>query len=77
LLYTDGLFEAMNASQEEFGKDRLAEFVQRYSALPAAGAAAALLEAVARWSGHAAGRRQEDDITLLVVDFQDAASPVR
>jgi phosphoserine phosphatase RsbU/P len=70
LLYTDGLFEAMNAAQEEFGKARVSEFLQRHSRLPAAQLATELLQEVARWSGHAAGRRQEDDITLLVLAFQ-------
>jgi phosphoserine phosphatase RsbU/P len=69
LLYTDGLFEAMNAAHEEFGKPRVGEFLQRHSSFPAAQLAAALLEEVSRWSGHTGGRSQEDDITLLVLDF--------
>lgn len=69
LLYTDGLLEAMNAAQEEFGKERLAHFLQTHDPVPAARLAAALLEEVSRWSGTSAGRRQEDDITLLVLDF--------
>jgi serine phosphatase RsbU (regulator of sigma subunit) len=69
LLYTDGLFEAMNAGQEEFGKERLVQFLQSHSDVSASRLSAALLEEVSRWSGHASGRRQEDDITLLVLDF--------
>ena len=69
LLYTDGLFEAMNSMQEEFGKARLAQFLETHRGDSAPRLAAALLEEIARWGGHASGRRQEDDITLLVVDF--------
>jgi hypothetical protein len=70
LLYTDGLFEAMNAAHEEFGKARVGEFLQEHRQLPASLLATGLLEEISRWSGHAAGRRQEDDITLLVLAFQ-------
>lgn len=69
LLYTDGLFEAMNASHEEFGKIRVGKFLEAQNSLPAPRMAAALLEEISRWSGHSAGRRQEDDITVLVLDF--------
>jgi phosphoserine phosphatase RsbU/P len=72
LLYTDGLFEATNTSREEFGKERLGEFLQTQSGLPAPRLAAALLEEISRWSGHPTGRRQEDDITLVVVDIQNS-----
>jgi len=74
LLYTDGLFEAMNAAREEFGKARVGQFLEAHRALSAPGLAGALLEEVSRWSGHAAGHRQEDDITLVVVDFQPFAA---
>jgi len=69
LLYTDGLFEAMNPAQEEFGKARLAEFLESHREASASRFSASLLEEVSRWSGHSNGRRQEDDITLLVLDF--------
>lgn len=74
LLYTDGLFEAMDAAQEEFGKARLGKFLQTHRELSAPRLATELLEEISRWSGHAAGRRQDDDITLLVVDFQNSPS---
>lgn len=77
LLYTDGLFEATNATQEEFGKERVGQFLETQRSLPAKRVAAALLDEISRWSGHAAGRRQEDDITLLVLDFQDSAGASR
>lgn len=72
LLYTDGLFEATDGDRNEFGKPRLGQFLRAHAELPAPQLAAALLEDVARWSGHSVGRRQEDDITLLVLDFKNA-----
>lgn len=77
LLYTDGLLEAMSTTHEEFGKVRVGNFLETQRGLPAARLAASLLEEVARWSGQAAGRRQEDDITLLVLDFRDASADQR
>lgn len=71
LLYTDGILEAGNAAREEFGKARCKEFLQTQRELPATKFADALLERVANFSGHDSARTQEDDITLLVLDFRD------
>lgn len=73
LLYTDGLFEAKNAMQEEFGKARCKEFLGTQLDIPAARFANTLLHNIARFSGHNSARTQEDDITLLVLDFQQDA----
>jgi hypothetical protein len=70
LLYTDGVFEASNAAQEEFGKSRCKEFLEMQRAIPTAGFADALLDKIAGFCGYASGRTQDDDITLLVLDFQ-------
>jgi sigma-B regulation protein RsbU (phosphoserine phosphatase) len=70
LLYTDGIFEATDAAQQEFGKSRCKELLRSSSSIPAAGFAHALLNTVAAFSGISSGRPQEDDITLLVLDFQ-------
>jgi len=69
LLYTDGILEAMNAAREEFGKSRLKKFLAAY-AKPAAYFADALLLELRRWSCADAGRPQDDDITLLVLEVQ-------
>jgi sigma-B regulation protein RsbU (phosphoserine phosphatase) len=69
LLYTDGLFEAKNAAQEEFGKARCKQFLETQLGIPAARFANALLDKIAGFSGHNTTRAQEDDITLLVLDF--------
>jgi phosphoserine phosphatase RsbU/P len=72
LLYTDGILEAQNAAQEEFSKSRCKEFLQTQRDVPANPFANLLLESIASFSGHNSGRAQEDDITLLVLDFQVA-----
>ncbi len=74
LLYTDGVFEARNIAQEEFGKSRCKEFLEAQRDVPAAPFANALLNRIASFSGHNSGRAQEDDITFLVLDFQKDAS---
>ena len=76
LIYTDGVFEAMSATQEEYGKPRMAEFLKAHRDLSAVALTAALLEEVARWAGHVNGRSQDDDITVVAVDFRRAASSV-
>jgi sigma-B regulation protein RsbU (phosphoserine phosphatase) len=70
LLYTDGVVEAMNATREEFGKARLEQFLAKHPDLPADRFATALLDEISRWTGPSSGRRQEDDITLVVLDIQ-------
>jgi sigma-B regulation protein RsbU (phosphoserine phosphatase) len=74
LLYTDGVFEAKNAAQEEFGMSRCREFLGTQRAIPAGRFANALLDSIAGFSGHNSFRAQEDDITLLVLDFQGIPS---
>src|SRR6266852_3806678 len=68
-LYTDGITEAMNAAREEFGKSRLKAFLSASSASASQFADALLLE-LRRWSSADAGRPQDDDITLLVLEVQ-------
>jgi phosphoserine phosphatase RsbU/P len=68
VLYTDGVVEAKNAVEEEFGAPRFREFLELQAGL----AAGALIEAsvgeVERWSGRGDGARS-DDITLIAVQF--------
>ena len=67
LLYTDGVFEAKNAAQEEFGRLRCREFLETHRDIPAGEFVDALLKRIASFSGPLSA--QEDDITLLVLDF--------
>jgi sigma-B regulation protein RsbU (phosphoserine phosphatase) len=64
LIYSDGIIEAMNSWQEEFGEDRLIEVVKRHRAQSAAALAERIIHAVKQHAGRAA---QSDDITLVIV----------
>jgi serine phosphatase RsbU (regulator of sigma subunit) len=77
LLYTDGVFEASNTAREEFGKSRCKQFLESHRHLPAARFADDLLTSIAAFSGLSSSRAQEDDITLLVLDFQSAGSRIQ
>jgi serine phosphatase RsbU (regulator of sigma subunit) len=70
VLYTDGIVEARNSSGEEFGMDRLKGMVEDSHTLPAGRLADAVLDGVARWSEKISGPNQQDDITLLAIDFK-------
>ena len=70
LLFTDGLVESANPDQEEFGKERCKQFLQANANLSAANFVGRLLDAVAEFSSHAAGRSQTDDITILALNFK-------
>jgi sigma-B regulation protein RsbU (phosphoserine phosphatase) len=65
LLYTDGLLEAANAAEEEFGRDRIFTLLRETSRLSHHATADRILESVRRWSS-----AQEDDLTLLVCDYK-------
>jgi serine phosphatase RsbU (regulator of sigma subunit) len=58
----------MNSAREEFGKPRLKKFLAASSSSASQLADALLLE-LRHWSGAAAQRIHDDDITLLVLDF--------
>jgi sigma-B regulation protein RsbU (phosphoserine phosphatase) len=70
LLYTDGLVEASNHKGEEFGAERLSEFLARNSGLEANAACSALLDTVTAWLGGGL-ESQQDDITFVVVEFEN------
>jgi serine phosphatase RsbU (regulator of sigma subunit)/uncharacterized glyoxalase superfamily protein PhnB len=61
-LYTDGITEAFNADEEEFGEERLIDLMRQHRQRTAQTMLAAILEEVQRFS---AGK-QYDDITLIV-----------
>jgi phosphoserine phosphatase RsbU/P len=70
LLCTDGVLEASNASREEFGRSGSKQFMESNSALGVKPFSDKLIDTVSRWSGHLKDGAQEDDITLVVLDFQ-------
>ncbi len=63
VLYTDGITDACNAADEEFGDDRLVELAVANRACSAPALQARLAEAVDAFTG---GRFQ-DDATLIVM----------
>jgi sigma-B regulation protein RsbU (phosphoserine phosphatase) len=69
VLYTDGVPETQNQLKEEFGAERFMRFMERNQRLSADRFPDALLNEVFRWSGDVEGRDQQDDLTLLAVDF--------
>jgi len=61
-LYTDGITEAFNDAQEEFGEQRLVEALRRHRDLPSRELLAAIVDEVRRFGP----KEQHDDITLIV-----------
>jgi len=64
LLYTDGLVEASNSSDEEFGAERLKQTLHSSGATQLI---ASVFDQVEAWSGMKNGRAQEDDLTAVAV----------
>jgi phosphoserine phosphatase RsbU/P len=62
VLYTDGVTEAQNKKEEEFGEDRLETLLQLARHQPAGAIVAAVREAVEKWTGTFPGG---DDFTLV------------
>jgi sigma-B regulation protein RsbU (phosphoserine phosphatase) len=71
VLYTDGIIEATNLSEEMYGEDRFKQFLEINSSLGADEFSEALLDELLVWSGQLKGQGQKDDITLLTVDFKN------
>ena len=69
ILYTDGVLEAKNVAQEEFGSSRFLGFLEGQAHLAAGPLVNASLAELTRWSGKSEGAAREDDITLIAVDF--------
>jgi phosphoserine phosphatase RsbU/P len=69
-LYTDGAFEALNSSNEEYGKGRVEEFLKSHLTMSPDALSTALLADLSHWSGHSQGG-QDDDITFVVLDYRD------
>jgi sigma-B regulation protein RsbU (phosphoserine phosphatase) len=67
LLYTDGIVEAADEKQEEFGQERLQALLVKSAKFPAEDAAELIIESVQRWS-----KSQDDDLTVIVCDYAGA-----
>ena len=71
VLYTDGILEAADAAQQEFGRDRLHALVRETAHLAHTAAADRIVDAVQQWSA-----TQTDDLTILLCDFLRPRTPV-
>jgi sigma-B regulation protein RsbU (phosphoserine phosphatase) len=70
ILYTDGILEAANSAQEQFGADRFMRFIENHKHLAADRFSKRFLDELSRWSSQTTEQGQQDDITLLVIDFK-------
>ena len=66
VLYTDGVNEAFSVDEEEYGNDRLEEFLANHADLRPKEMVEQLRADVARW---AEGAEQSDDVTILAVEY--------
>jgi sigma-B regulation protein RsbU (phosphoserine phosphatase) len=64
LLYTDGITEVMNISNEEFGQERLAELVHQHADRSAPDLLQAVRQAISAFGGN---RPLMDDITMVAL----------
>ena len=69
VIFSDGVSEALDATDGEFGEERLIDIVREQRAAPADAIQYAILEAVRR---HVGTTPQSDDITLVVVKRRSA-----
>jgi phosphoserine phosphatase RsbU/P len=64
LLYTDGVTEVLNISNEQFGQDRLAELVQQHADRPAPDLLQAVRQAISAFGGNVP---LVDDVTMVAL----------
>jgi len=65
LFFTDGVKEAINSQEEEFGMERLAEVFQSTAAMGAEAVVKRVQEAVATFTGEGP---QMDDVTIVAIE---------
>ncbi len=70
LIYIDGIVEADNSMKALFGFNRFKEFIKSHAELPAGQLADALIRQVCNWSGKPSEDTLDDDLTLIVADYQ-------
>ena len=75
VLYTDGITEARNPADCEFGLDRLKECLKNRCGSSADELAEQLLGELWRWIEQAAGDELEDDVTLLALHVGGLGTP--
>ncbi len=68
VLYTDGIVEAEDAEEEQYGHERLCDVLKQSAEMPPAEVADLILNEVQQWAV-----KQEDDRTLLICDYVGTA----
>ncbi len=74
VLFSDGVVEAANESEEQFGEARLLTAIQEFSQSSAAGIRDEILKRVHSFVG---GEQLQDDLTLVVARFQSRHDDTR
>jgi sigma-B regulation protein RsbU (phosphoserine phosphatase) len=69
LMYTDGVIEAPNPAEEEFGTERLQTFLAENKSLPASSFCEALTKRIESWCNRGA-KEAHDDLTVVVIDYE-------
>ena len=70
LMYTDGIVEAFNQQDEDFGDQRLINLLFRNTSLSAEDFADHVLDEVRAWAGVGRDGSLEDDLTMIVIDVK-------
>ncbi len=76
VLYTDGIPECRNPSQQEFGTGRFLRFIEGSANLETDQFASAVIDSLSHWTEHPTGQGQRDDITLMAIDFKKSVGPL-
>jgi sigma-B regulation protein RsbU (phosphoserine phosphatase) len=71
ILYTDGIPETKNPVEVEFGTGRLKQFMEQNHHLSADQFADGLIDDLSGWAEQPRGQGQQDDITVLMIDFRN------
>ena len=74
VIYSDGITEAVNPAEEQFGDERLAVVIRDHRQENAAGLMESIIKEVTAFAG---GRAQADDMTLVVVKRDPSAASSR
>ena len=67
VVYSDGVTEAVDAAEEEFGESRLLDAIAQAGTGNAQALVDAVIDAVQR---HTAGTAQNDDVTLMAIRYR-------
>jgi serine phosphatase RsbU (regulator of sigma subunit) len=72
ILYTDGIVEATNADGDFFGWNRFKKFITSHATISVGIFADGLIQHISRWSGKRTDEAFDDDLTLVVADFENS-----